>query len=325
MANDKYVLEYDPEVHSPYKAAELKRRRLAGHENEEEGLGCTFSSKIVHPLYFEAETDLTITNNLNSWIVLGRDRPGNYQSGYGGGGDITEPIKNENATCATIDLVVGRGGANPTKVDPEKKLDEIGYHPDFPSDAARVYISQRTNVDDNFVIAPGSMGSRRGKSAVAMKADNIRIMASEGIKLVTKITNYTSGDNKGNVKTLGIDLIAGNRSGGLQPMVKGNNLVKSLDEIYDLILKLTSTVAQMLRTNIDMASVLGTHTHPLVPTPPAAGPSVDLAVVNLKVLFEDLLMIFDEVTTKVNCETSRAAYLSPASGDYICSRHNNTN
>jgi hypothetical protein len=321
----KYVLEYNPEVHSPDKARELKRRREAGQENEEEGLGCTFSSKIVHPLYFEAETDLTITNNLNSWIVLGRDRPGNYQSGYGGGGDITDPIKNENATCATIDLVVGRGGTNPSRVTPGSSLDEIGYHPDFPSDAARVYISQKTNVDDNFVVAPGSMGSRRGKSAVAMKADNIRIMASEGIKLVTKITNYTSGDNKGNIKTLGIDLIAGNNSRGLQPLVKGRNLISCLDEIYDLILKLTSTVSQMLRTNIELSAILGTHTHPLVPPSGIAGPSPELTVANLKVLFEDLMMVFDEVTTKVNCETSRAAYTSAASGDYICSRHNNTN
>ena len=199
-------------------------------------------------------------------------------------------------------------------------LDEIGYHPDFPSDAARVYISQRTNVDDNFVVAPGSMGSRRGKSAVAMKADNIRIMASEGIKLVTKITNYTSGDSKGNIKTLGIDLIAGNDSSGLQPLVKGKNLVNCLNEIYDLIMKLTSTVSQMLRTNIDMAVVLGTHVHPAPATP-----SPELTISNLKALFEGLMMVMDEVTTKVNCETSRTAYTSAASGDYICSRHNNTN
>ena len=315
-----FVVEYDPLTHSPEKGEELRRRQLAGHDDPNEGTGCTYSSKIVHPLYFEAEADLTITNNLNSWIVLGRDRPAGYGTGYGGEGD---------RACATIDLVVGRGGVAPRKVDPEKVLDEVGYHPSFSSDAARLYISQKSDVDDNFAVAPGSIGSRRGKSVVAMKADNVRIMASEGIKLVTKITNYTTGDSRGNIMTLGIDLIAGNDSGGLQPLAKGKNLVSALDEIYDLILKLTSTVAQIVRTNVAVASVVGAHTHAVIPNPVGPGKiaaaSVELALAELQALFEDVLVIFDEVTTKVNCETSRVAYLSPGSRDYICSRHNNTN
>ena len=57
-------------------------------------------------------------------------------------------------------------------------------------DSARIYISQRTDVDDNFILPEGNVGSSRNKSAVAVKADAVRLIARDGIKLVTGTDVY---------------------------------------------------------------------------------------------------------------------------------------
>ena len=46
-----------------------------------------------------------------------------------------------------------------------------------------------SDIDDNFELVDGSIGNSKNKSAIAMKADGIRIIAREGIKLVTKTDN----------------------------------------------------------------------------------------------------------------------------------------
>ena len=71
-----------------------------------------------------------VQNKGNSWIVLGRDRPGSRSSGYGGQG---------HTQASSIDLCVGRGSPVPSSSD---NLD-----PNFGADAARIYISQKANID----------------------------------------------------------------------------------------------------------------------------------------------------------------------------------
>ena len=55
-----------------------------------------------------------------------------------------------------------------------------------PGDAARIYISQRADIDDYFDICDGFVGRSYSDSAIAMKADSIRVLARKGIKLVTQ-------------------------------------------------------------------------------------------------------------------------------------------
>ena len=84
--------------------------------------------------YKVGSSDTKITNE-GADIVLGTDRPDSVGSGFGGLGA---------QKANTIDLVVGRmastrKGKGPT---PSSKVDNS-----FVSDAARIYISQLTNVD----------------------------------------------------------------------------------------------------------------------------------------------------------------------------------
>ena len=99
--------------------------------------------------------------------------------------------------------------------------------PNHRTDAAFVYISQKTDIDKNLALVDGHVGSPTGQSGVAIKADNVRMVARGGIKLVTGTDKKYSTDSslkKGGQACdakdeYGIDLIGGNNDDYLQPMV----------------------------------------------------------------------------------------------------------
>ena len=94
------------------------------------------------------------------------------------------------------------------------------------SDAARIYISAKTDIDENFGLADGKQqkgneGSTKGKSGIGIKADGVRIIArANGIKLITGKGNFNNTGVNGEVDSNGnalvpndlgsIELIAGN-------------------------------------------------------------------------------------------------------------------
>jgi len=174
----------------------------------------------------------------NASIRLGKDRYSHILSGYGGKG---------NSHCAAIDLVAGHMGWLAKKRTKNNKVFYV--NPNFKIDSARVYISQKADIDNYFELAEGSVGnsdSINPRSAVAIKADNVRIIARENIKLVTRPDrkNSQGGDTSNMYKTpYGIDLIGMNDSTDMQPLVKGENLVMCLDQIIELV-EILATILQ---------------------------------------------------------------------------------
>lgn len=178
----------------------------------------------------------------NSGIVFGKDRPRNIASGRG-------PTQTQ---CATIDIVVGYQGAN---IEDGKKV-----NPDFFKDAARIYISQKTDVDENFRLSPGTLGSPAPRSAIALKADGIRIVARDGIKLVTGTDHINS--QQGKIWDVGgIDLIAGNDLDTLAPLVRGDNLIAALKKMVKHINNLTGIVDSFLTHQMSYNEALADHFH----------------------------------------------------------------
>lgn len=195
------------------------------------------------PKFVQSKSENVITGQNNSWIVLGRDRPASRLSGYGGIGDTQ---------CASIDLVVGRMAHKPKS--------DAWVDPNFKIDAARIYISQKTDIDENFGLASGKVGNSTTRSGIGIKADGIRIVAREGIKLITgtDISNSQGGDV--DTKT-GIDIIANNDDSDLQPMVKGNNLAEALDQLVAKIEELSGILSAFLDSQMEYNSAVATHTH----------------------------------------------------------------
>ena len=193
-----------------------------------------------------------VFNNGNAYITFGKDRPSGKASGFGGQG----------ATGANaIDIVVGRLSSAP-------KPDGSIADNSFSADAARIYISQLTNIDFNFGIDPGKSGHMEARSGIGIKADGVRVIGREGVKIVTGRSNNATGfAGKGETNSLGgkisqpaplIELIAGNNTesrevaGGLfntpekydtlQGVAMGQNTVEAFRDLSEILDKLTSSL-----------------------------------------------------------------------------------
>ncbi len=222
-----------------------------------------------------------VINNGNAFITLGKDRPSGKASGFGGQG----------ATGANaIDLVVGRMASS-------KRPDGAIVDNSFSADAARIYISQLTNIDFNFGIDPGKSGYMEARSGIGIKADGVRVIGREGVKIVTgRSTNGTGFGNKGETNSLGgkisqpaplIELIAGNNTesrevaGGLfntpekydtlQGVAMGQNTVEALRDLSEILDKLTSSLFNFVNLQTQFnAALAGAVSLPA----PAAGAAV---------------------------------------------------
>jgi hypothetical protein len=194
---------------------------------------------------------------------------------------------------------------------------------DFKSDAARIYISERTDVDYNFGIARGKAGGVMGGSAIAIKADAVRVIAREGIKLVTRPDDTNSKGGNQDV-VMGIDLIAGDNDGDLQPLVKGENLRDLLRYMLTDIHQIASMVHSLTLSNMMLETMLAMHTHPTntgiaFPDPIlgtfCAGSQTKTLLLDvpshIKKVIEQILLNFE--------------FLKPMGAQYICSKSNHTN
>jgi len=174
-----------------------------------------------------------------AYITFGADKPSGTASGYGGKG----------ATGASrIDLVVGRQSMyNPPD---GSKVDNS-----FQADAARIYISQLTDIDANFGVDPGKTGFMKGRSGIGIKADGVRIIGREGVKIVTGRMQGTGEKNSQGGKLLPapmIELIAGNNTerrkipgsffdgddmefDPLQGVAMGENVVRAFQDLMYLL------------------------------------------------------------------------------------------
>ena len=134
----------------------------------------------VGPQYKNAPNEKVLSKN-GSFIVLGTDRPDSQASGYGAKG---------SSRASSIDLVVGRMSSARRGKGPK---DGTFVDNSFAADAARIYISQQTDIDTYFGIVEGSVGNSKARSAIGIKADGVRIFGREGVKIVTGKGNNWKG------------------------------------------------------------------------------------------------------------------------------------
>jgi len=190
------------------------------------------------PIRSDSETILKGTSNAN--IVFGKDRVSHMGSGYGGLG---------HTGAASVDIVVGRPGNS----------DEF-VNPSFEKDAARIYISQKTDVDSNFGISEGGMGSSNERSAIAVKADAVRMIGREGVKIVSG--GDTENSRGGKIETFsGVEIIANNDDTDLQPIPKGDNLRFAINELVDLLYDLSGLLNAFATQQDAFNAATMTHFH----------------------------------------------------------------
>ena len=192
-------------------------------------------------------------------IVLGRDRTGTLAEGAGSVG---------LQRAGMIDLYVGAGSSLETdkkKFDKNNRLDPL-----FAADAARVYITQTSmNIDDAFgLLESGRGASSEKKSAVALKADQVRIVSREKmvffcgkVQKKEKLVGFPQGkelNSNGDsiIDVPIIEFLTGDPK-NLQPVVLGDNLIEYLKEREEAHRKLVNKMEilneQLIAVNTALA------------------------------------------------------------------------
>ena len=287
----------------------------------------------IQTIKYKIAENESVMANEGSFIVLGTDRPKGTESGYGALG---------SNRANSIDLVVGRmssarGGKGPPNSDKEE-----GAFVDnsFFADAARIHISQLTDIDKNFGLSEtnSNIGSKQ-RSGIGIKADGIRIIGRESIKIVTGKADGPSGFGmKGETNSLGgkisepapsIDLIAGNNTGtikvwgglfqpveqipNLQPAVKGYITRDAFRDLGNIIDEIWSAIYTLTLVQIRYNAILGSD--PFRPwVPPAA----------VEAVASQIIFVMNSLYhTRVNKAMWEFNYLYPFGYKFICSRNIN--
>ncbi len=260
-----------------------------------------------------AENETIIGNGRNSFIVIGKDREHIRNSG-------TNAISG-NLDTNSIDLVAGLG-YNPDKTLQESKY-TAGINPDLIHDKARVYISEGANVDKVFGIEKyvktvySSTDEQHLLSCVVTKADTIRVLGRTGVKIIAGSILDTDSPQS-YVPVGGVELIHTN-GGRLQPMVLGDNLVNTLNDIIlhinKLNQRLTSHVMQQTVWDTRMASHVHLNVLPNTPDPALFSGLIPKLIKNVDTITKS------ELDRQINSAVTKAKMKSISSDSILSSHH----
>jgi len=283
-----------------------------------------------------------VINNQNSWIVLGYDREGTFLSGRGGQGA-------PNASAIEITT----GYMSNTKGGPDA---DYQTDPSWCNDAAKIYISQRSNID-KYMQMPYDKETTthdfKDRSAIGIQADHVRIVGREGIKIVTGAPERCSGAGFFGVRNSvqgkryiasGIELIAGFKDGtekivdlgafppvneqdSIQPLPRGIMLAAALDELSNQMVNAFETVMLFAQSQIEFNMQALVHVHPFVPLSGVTLPSPTLAGAGIKAAIDQISnVVMPSFVYSVNVGLNfKWNYLFDFSPYYINSRYNFTN
>lgn len=275
------------------------------------------------PEYIRAPGDTVYPSENNCFIVLGKDRVGPPGSG--------NDIKAINSSAITLCAGLGTALKNSQiPLNSRATLSRAFYY-----DSAVLYISEQTDVDKNFLYN-GEGNKSTNSSAIALKADEVRLFARGQVKIVTgmdqfdktTIINDPEAPSHPRRDFTGISLVANNNDKDLQPLVKGKNLEDFLNKILNELEYAYGLINQLFDAQSNINEAIRDHTHlsdftgaPLtIHTDPQLLAGIEINQATIK---EEL----DEIHNKRinNIENMRKNYLQKNPKKYINSIYNKTN
>jgi len=324
-------------------ASEEKKKQFEELTEEQRGekkISGVFGDKRVQAMAKRETTpsELVVARGVdnNAFITVGNDRSNKPHTGYGGKG---------HTQCDAVDIVAGLGGYSPKEVEKvntengDKIESEIKTNPNFMLDSARIYISQKTDVDKNFGLGEFGLaeedneddsgdkgiGKYGAKSAVVAKADNIRLIGRESIRIVTGTDKFNSQGGEVLGKS-GIEIVAMNDTKTLQPMVLGANLIELLDKILGQVENLAEINNAARKYQMKMNQAVQQHVHlspffaiPTTQSPQAAAGGI---MCDIEYLTKSELSDLKQAT---NLQGLRHNYLTESGKKFINSKLNKVN
>lgn len=252
-----------------------------------------------------------VSSNENAFIILGKSREDSIVSGpYAVSGVVS---------ANSIDLSVGLGYHKSSQIQDTNQTGSINPSPIY--DKARVYITEALYVDKVFGITKYGTEDNNEKllSGVIVKADTVRVISRSNIKLIA--TTILDDDKPlSDTSVGGIELIGGSsNTNNLQPMVLGNNLISTLNDIIGHINNLQECFTQYLVAEQKWDEVIAQHMH-LNPFPNTPDPNI---VYNLipRLLSTTEKISKTEVDQLINSAVTQAKMLPISSGSLLSSYH----
>lgn len=245
MSKETKATEGRKKVDTKYKTSSISG--IAGDSSYEEGGS-----------FYNLDNERVIGGHNDCRIVLGRDRPAGPASGYGGLG---------YTRASSIDIVAGSNTNKWSKENLDTQQSGVWLNPDFQGDAARIHISQKTDIDENFGLPQGRLGhGNTGNSGIGIKADNVRLIARESVKIIASAAPVDSSGL--NCAGSGVELIAlqeevdvSMEPPPMQPIPKGYNLEKAFEEIMNLLDQITGIISQNAILQTELNNYFACHTH----------------------------------------------------------------
>jgi len=281
---------------------------------------------------------IIVDGEADSALYLGQDaRYGTTFTTSGSGGDFANKI------------VLAVGFLNEGKKDG----DQVDLSSPDLRYGAGLTIYQRTDTGKDAVVDTDNAKNRdrkattktpqRAVSVFEINADVVEVKSRNGgVNIVAgydpTLPSYgsTSSSERANTDFVGVSLIFGNPDEallndeksiyGLQPLVKGANLTKRLNDIAERISDVNKVVMKIQKAQLALESVLAFHTHPTVGI--GAGialPSIELGIASLAVKIPANIFNFLSSLTATYNQAALKINSSELSEGSILSRFNYTN
>jgi hypothetical protein len=153
------------------------------------------------PRWTKRPGDLVLQGSNNALISIGSDRTGaaaEIENTQDGQRAKNKPKKDKIGKSGTIDMVVGRGKSKTRaktikntlgrdEIDKSQKNENrVEGDPDFADDSGRIYLSMKTDADNNFNINVSGIEQTGEGSAAIVKVDQIRLIARNDIKILVE-------------------------------------------------------------------------------------------------------------------------------------------
>jgi len=255
---DAYRNITDPELRHKYQSEEIDREINSPYFDADEGLFLESEVEALPVFGPVGKIEKVISRTgtaarpKGARIVLTKDNCGHRGTGLGGVGGMK---------CEAIDLVAGQltceRGIN------RKNIRSRGS---FPSDGARIYLTERGDIQHYFALGEASKAvsvSSDLKSGVGIKADHTLIIGRELVRITAGFGNATGTPRLANWNenvTPKIEIASVNDSEA-QPAVMGDNLVDYLDDLAQQINSLTQKTQILEQKIIQHRMALALHFH----------------------------------------------------------------
>ena len=186
-------------------------------------------------------------------IVLTRDNHGHRATGLGGAGATK---------CEAIDIVAGS-----LTCAKEIKTDETQSRANFAEDGARLYLTERGDVNAYFATSKsdtaGVYASSKFKSGIGLKSDHTLVIGRERVRILAGVSKWDGGERMatGNEPAKPVIEIGSTSAEVHHPAVLGNNLVKYLKEVNDTMSTLNQKIASLEIDLLRFKFVMAQHQH----------------------------------------------------------------